>query len=113
MPKRHGIYDAHILDIAASAQKVTEEILVLLAKEAAGITGSKNLCMAGGVALNCVANGKILKENIFDNIWIQPAGRKDSRNLIFKFNFDCISSLLGSAMILLFPSARGPYSIRP
>ncbi len=61
------------MDIAASAQKVTEEILVLLAKEAAGITGSKNLCMAGGVALNCVANGKILKENIFDNIWIQPA----------------------------------------
>lgn len=61
------------MDIAASAQKVTEEILILLAREAARITGSKNLCMAGGVALNCVANGKILKENIFDNIWIQPA----------------------------------------
>lgn len=61
------------MDIAASAQKVTEEIVVALAKHAANITGEKNLCMAGGVALNCVANGKIVDAGIFDNIWIQPA----------------------------------------
>lgn len=61
------------MDIAASMQKLLEEIVILLAKHAQEITGEKNLVMAGGVALNCVANGKILKENIFDNIWIQPA----------------------------------------
>lgn len=61
------------MDIAASAQKVTEEIIVLLGRHAREVTGEKNLVMAGGVALNCVANGKLLKENIFDGIWIQPA----------------------------------------
>lgn len=61
------------MDIAASAQKVTEEIVVALARHAKEVTGEKNLCMAGGVALNCVANGKIVDEGIFDNIWIQPA----------------------------------------
>tara|TARA_B100000029_G_scaffold197192_1_gene195255 strand:- start:3696 stop:5534 length:1839 start_codon:yes stop_codon:yes gene_type:complete len=61
------------MDIAASIQKVTEEIVLRLARSIANEHGSKNLCMAGGVALNCVANGKILKEKIFDNIWIQPA----------------------------------------
>ena len=61
------------MDIATSIQKVTEEIVIKLAKTAQKITGSKNLCLSGGVALNCVANGKILKEKIFDNIFIQPA----------------------------------------
>ncbi len=61
------------MDIAASIQKVTEEIMVSLAKSIRKEYGLKNLCLAGGVALNCVANGKILKEKIFDNIWIQPA----------------------------------------
>jgi carbamoyltransferase len=61
------------MDIAASIQKVTEEIVIKLARTAAKITGSKNLCLSGGVALNCVANGKILQENIFENIFIQPA----------------------------------------
>ena len=61
------------MDIAASIQKVTEEIVIKLAKTAKKITKSKNLCLSGGVALNCVANGKILKEKIFDNIFIQPA----------------------------------------
>ena len=61
------------MDIAASIQKVTEEIMVTLAKSIRKEYGIKNLCLAGGVALNCVANGKILKEKIFDNIWIQPA----------------------------------------
>jgi carbamoyltransferase len=61
------------MDIAASIQEVTEEIVIKLAKTAVKITGSKNLCLSGGVALNCVANGKILNENIFENIFIQPA----------------------------------------
>ena len=61
------------MDIASSVQSVTEEVVLKLAKTLAKEYGRKNLCMAGGVALNCVANGKILKEKIFDNIWIQPA----------------------------------------
>jgi carbamoyltransferase len=61
------------MDIASSIQSVTEEIVLRLAKSIAKDHNSKNLCMAGGVALNCVANGKILKEKIFENIWIQPA----------------------------------------
>ena len=61
------------MDIAASIQKVTEEVMIKLAKSIRKEYGIKNLCLAGGVALNCVANGKILQEKIFDNIWIQPA----------------------------------------
>ena len=61
------------MDLAASIQCVTEEIVIKLAKALRKETGIKHLCLAGGVALNCVANGKLLKEKIFDNIWIQPA----------------------------------------
>ncbi|HEV2330032.1 MAG TPA: carbamoyltransferase [Verrucomicrobiae bacterium] len=61
------------MDVARSIQLVTEEIMRLLARHTGDVTGQKNLCMAGGVALNCVANGVILKEKIFDRIWIQPA----------------------------------------
>ena len=61
------------MDLAASVQKVTEDIVLKIAKEAARETGEKNLCLAGGVALNCVANGILSQEKIFDNIWIQPA----------------------------------------
>ena len=61
------------MDLAASVQAVTEEVVVKLAKGIAKSTGQKNLCLAGGVALNCVANGKLLREKIFENIWIQPA----------------------------------------
>ena len=61
------------MDVASSIQKVTEEIMVKLAKSIRKDYGLKNLCLAGGVALNCVANGKILKEQIFEKIWIQPA----------------------------------------
>jgi len=61
------------MDLASSIQVITEEIMLKLAAHAQEITGSKNLCLAGGVALNCVGNGKILQEKIFDNIWIQPA----------------------------------------
>ena len=61
------------MDIASSIQKITEEIMIKLAKAIRKEYNIKNLCLAGGVALNCVANGKILQEKIFDNIWIQPA----------------------------------------
>ncbi len=71
-PKNEKITQFH-MDIAASIQKVTEEVMIKLAKSIREEYGIKNLCLAGGVALNCVANGKILKENIFENIWIQPA----------------------------------------
>jgi len=71
-PKNEKITQFH-MDIAASIQKVTEEIMINLAKSIRKEYGVKNLCLAGGVALNCVANGIILKEKIFDNIWIQPA----------------------------------------
>ena len=61
------------MDLAASIQKVTEDIIIQLSKEIAKTTGEKNLCLAGGVALNCVVNGILLREKIFDKIWIQPA----------------------------------------
>jgi len=61
------------MDIAASIQKITEDIMLKLSRSICKEYGIKNLCLAGGVALNCVANGKILKEKIFDNIWVQPA----------------------------------------
>ncbi|MDA9855059.1 carbamoyltransferase [Paracoccaceae bacterium] len=61
------------MDLAASIQKVTEDIVLELARGIAKETGERNLCLAGGVALNCVANGILLREKIFDNIWIQPA----------------------------------------
>ncbi len=61
------------MDLAASIQAVTEEVVIKLAMGLKNSTGQKNLCLAGGVALNCVANGKLLRENLFENIWIQPA----------------------------------------
>jgi carbamoyltransferase len=61
------------MDIAASIQQVTEEIMLRCAKHVQAATGMKNLCLAGGVALNCVGNGRILREGPFDQIWIQPA----------------------------------------
>ena len=62
-----------IRDIAKSIQVVTEEVIIKMAKYAKEITGADYLCLAGGVALNCVANGKLLKENLYKDIWIQPA----------------------------------------
>jgi len=61
------------MDVAASVQKVTEEIMLRMTRAVARDTGERNLCLAGGVALNCVANGKILRDGQFDGIWIQPA----------------------------------------
>ncbi|MBR0826202.1 carbamoyltransferase [Bradyrhizobium manausense] len=61
------------MDMAASIQAVTEEIVLKLGRSIRAETGARHLCLAGGVALNCVANGKLLKERIFEDIWIQPA----------------------------------------
>ncbi len=61
------------MDLAASIQVVTEEVLLRMARTARELTGSRNLCLAGGVALNCVANGKILRSGIFDDVFITPA----------------------------------------
>lgn len=83
-PKLHDLFGAPArvpesrverfhMDMAASIQLVTEEVMLKLAAEAVRSTGSRNLCLAGGVALNCVANGRILRAGICDEIWIQPA----------------------------------------
>ncbi len=61
------------MDVAASIQQVTEEVVVRLATDSARRTGQRMLCLAGGVALNCVANGRLLRERAFDDVWIQPA----------------------------------------
>jgi carbamoyltransferase len=71
--KSEGELTQREMDLAASVQAVTEDVVIKLAKDIRKSTGQKNLCLAGGVALNCVANGKLLRENIFDNIWVQPA----------------------------------------
>ncbi|WP_417432879.1 carbamoyltransferase [Hoeflea sp.] len=65
--------DQRHMDLAASIQEVTEEVVLKLARGIARETGEKNLCLAGGVALNCVANGKLLRDGCFENIWVQPA----------------------------------------
>ena len=61
------------MDLAASIQAVTEEVVLRLTRSLASETGAENLCLAGGVALNCVANGKVLRDGKFERIWIQPA----------------------------------------
>ena len=71
-PKKDKLTQFH-MDIASSVQAVTEEIVIRLTKSAAKEYNINNLCLAGGVALNCVANGKIIKEKIFENVWVQPA----------------------------------------
>ena len=74
-PRRPDIdaLESFHMDIAASIQEVTEDVVLRLTRALAKETGQRNLCLAGGVALNCVANGKVLRDGAFDNIWIQPA----------------------------------------
>jgi len=71
--EREGTLTQKEMDLAASVQQITEEIMLKLARHAKEVTGSDNLCLAGGVALNCVGNGELLRANIFKDIWIQPA----------------------------------------
>ncbi len=61
------------MDLAASIQAVTEEVVLRMCRSLAQTSGMRNLCLAGGVALNCVANGKVLRDGAFDNVWVQPA----------------------------------------
>jgi carbamoyltransferase len=71
--KPEELLDQRHMNLAASIQAVTEEVVLRLTRALAAETGMKNLCLAGGVALNCVANGKVLRDRVFENIWIQPA----------------------------------------
>ena len=71
--KEDGLLTQFHMDIASSVQSVTEEVILRLTRDIASEYKIENLCLAGGVALNCVANGKILREKLFKNIWIQPA----------------------------------------
>ena len=71
--KPEGVLTQKEMDLARSVQDVTEEIVIKIARQVSKETKKKNLCLAGGVALNCVANGKLLKTGLFDKIWIQPA----------------------------------------
>ncbi|MHB1208025.1 MAG: carbamoyltransferase family protein, partial [Rhodospirillaceae bacterium] len=87
------------MDLAASVQAVTEEAVLRLARSIRADTGSKNLCLAGGVALNCVANGKIVREGIFDDIWIQPAAGD-------------AGGALGAALVAYHLHAKGPRQAR-
>jgi carbamoyltransferase len=68
-----GLVTQREMDLAASIQVVTEEVMIAIGRHVQQATGSKNLCLAGGVALNCVANGRLYRERIFDDMWIQPA----------------------------------------
>jgi carbamoyltransferase len=68
-----SVLDQHYMDVASSIQQVTEDIVLALASTLQRETGERNLCMAGGVALNCVANGRVLRESGFESLWIQPA----------------------------------------
>ncbi len=88
------------MDVARSIQVVTEELMLLLARHARDVTGQKNLCMAGGVALNCVANGIIWKERIFDQIWIQPAAGD-------------AGGALGAALADWFMGKKNPRTVSP
>jgi carbamoyltransferase len=63
----------HHMDLASSIQAVTEEVVLKITRALAKETGQKNLCLAGGVALNCVANGKVVRDGAFNNVWVQPA----------------------------------------
>src|SRR5205823_4419948 len=70
-PRREpeGAVTERELDLAASVQEVTEEVMLRLARTARALTGESRLCLAGGVALNCVANGRIMREEVFDDLW--------------------------------------------
>ncbi len=87
------------MDLAASVQAVTEEVVLRLARSIRAETGARNLCLAGGVALNCVANGKIVREGIFDDIWIQPAAGD-------------AGGALGAALVAYHLHAKGPRAPR-
>jgi carbamoyltransferase len=105
------------MDIAASVQRVTEEIVLRMTRALAAETGERNLCLAGGVALNCVANGKLLRDGRFDHIWIQPAagdagGAVGAALAAYHLEFECpreptnaLDAMLGSYLGPAFEAA--------
>jgi carbamoyltransferase len=105
------------MDIAASVQRVTEEIVLRMTRALAAETGERNLCLAGGVALNCVANGKLLRDGRFDHIWIQPAagdagGAVGAALAAYHLEFECpreptnaLDAMLGSYLGPAFDAA--------
>ena len=105
------------MDLACSIQKIIEEVIVKICKYAKFITKEKNLCLSGGVALNCVANGKILEEKIFDQLWIQPASGDSGASLgaALATNFmhlkrkRLINSNLNTQNVFLGPSYETEY----
>jgi carbamoyltransferase len=96
------------MDLAASVQAITEEIVLKLARDIRKTTRQKNLCLAGGVALNCVANGKLLREKVFDDIWIQPAAG-DSGGAVGAALAACHLMLHKPRCRVLGDSMRGAY----
>ena len=105
------------MDLAASIQAVTEEIVLKLGRSIAAETGEKNLCLAGGVALNCVANGKLLRDGCFENIWVQPAagdaGGALGAALIGYHHFQNQPRKLNGAMDSMKGSYLGPQYAQP
>lgn len=110
MPRRmpEDVITKPYMDLAASVQKVTEEVVIKLAHHAREITGEENLVMAGGIALNCVANGKILKEKIFKRLWIQPAAG-DAGGAIGAALFAEYQLFKGKRIPLITDSQKGSY----
>lgn len=96
-PEKDRLTQRH-MDLAASIQAVTEDIVLRLARSIAATCGSRNLCLAGGVALNCVANGKLLREGKFERLWIQPAAGD-------------AGGALGAALMTYHGAEHGPRSV--
>jgi carbamoyltransferase len=98
--RSEGVLTQREMDLAASIQTVTEEVVIKLANSIRKETDQHDLCIAGGVALNCVANGKLLRANIFENIWIQPASGD-------------AGGAIGAALGAYHLTLKRPRSIRP
>lgn len=98
--KAHEPIEQKHMDIAASVQAVLEDSVLALGRGLAEETGEKNLCLAGGVALNCVANGKLLREGLFENIWIQPAAGDAGGSL-------------GAALVTAHLNSKEPRAVYP
>jgi carbamoyltransferase len=106
------------MDLAASVQQVTEEVMLRITRDLAKAYGIRNLCMAGGVALNCVANGKILRDGAFDRIWVQPAAGDAGGALGAAYAAHCLHAkqprrLDGQAMDGMRGSYLGPSFAQP
>ena len=97
------------MDLAASIQAITEEVMLKLALGVAKDTGEKNLCLAGGVALNCVANGKLLRKKYFDRLWLQPAAGDAGGALGAAYVAHFLHSTQGRAVGVGLDAMRGSY----